>query len=89
MIIKTAAGFVRGVQSEGVATTAKHFVANDAEHERNTIDSVVDPRTLREIYLVPFELAVKEGGALGIMTAYNRLNDGFQKLGSWLDSSPR
>jgi beta-glucosidase len=71
---KIAAGFIRGVQSEGVATTAKHFVANDAEFERNTINSVVDERTLREIYLVPFELAVKEGGALGIMTSYNRLN---------------
>jgi len=71
---KIAAGFVRGVQSQGVATTAKHFVANDAEFERNTIDSVVDERTLRELYLVPFELAVKEGGSLGIMTSYNRLN---------------
>jgi beta-glucosidase len=70
----TAAAFVRGVQSEGVATTAKHFVANDAEFERHSIDSVVDPRTLREVYLRPFELAVKQGGALGIMTAYNRLN---------------
>jgi beta-glucosidase len=69
-----AAGFVRGVQSQGVATTAKHFVANEAEFERNTIDSVVDERALRELYLVPFEMAVKQGGALGIMTAYNRLN---------------
>ncbi len=81
---KIAAGFVRGVQSEGVATTAKHFVANDAEHERNTIDSVVDARTLREIYLVPFELAVKEGGTLGIMTAYNRLNGTFCSEDAWL-----
>ncbi|MFP8881132.1 MAG: glycoside hydrolase family 3 C-terminal domain-containing protein [Myxococcota bacterium] len=81
---KIAAGFVRGVQSEGVATTAKHFVANDAEHERNTIDSIVDSRTLREIYLVPFELAVKEGGTLGIMTAYNRLNGTFCSEDAWL-----
>ena len=65
---------MRGVQAEGVATTAKHFVANDAEFERHTIDSVVDERPLREIYLVPFELAVKEGETLGIMTGYNRLN---------------
>jgi beta-glucosidase len=71
---RTAAAFVRGVQGEGVATTAKHFVANDAEFERHSIDSVVDERTLRELYLLPFELAVKEGGSLGIMTAYNRLN---------------
>ncbi|MFP6639024.1 MAG: glycoside hydrolase family 3 C-terminal domain-containing protein, partial [Myxococcota bacterium] len=71
---RIAAAFVRGVQSQGVATTCKHFVANDAEFERRTIDSVLDQRTLREIYLVPFEIAVKEGGSLGIMTAYNRVN---------------
>ena len=71
---RMAAGFVRGVQSEGVVTTVKHFVANEAEFERHTISSVVDERTLRELYLVPFELAVKEGGTLGLMTAYNRLN---------------
>ncbi len=81
---KIAAGFVRGVQSQGVVTTAKHFVANDAEFERNTIDSRVDERTLREIYLVPFELAVKEGGALGIMTAYNRLNGVYCSENAWL-----
>ena len=71
---KTAAAFVRGVQSEGVVTTVKHFAGNDAEFERQSINSVIDARTLRELTLVPFELAVREGGALGIMTAYNRLN---------------
>jgi beta-glucosidase len=71
---RIAAAFVRGVQSRGVATTVKHFAGNDAEFERNTINSVIDERTLREITLVPFELAVREGGSLGIMTAYNRLN---------------
>ena len=70
----TAAAFVRGVQSQGVVTTVKHFAGNDAEFERNTINSVIDARTLRELYLVPFELAVRDGGALGVMTAYNRLN---------------
>ncbi|MCS5637625.1 MAG: glycoside hydrolase family 3 C-terminal domain-containing protein, partial [Myxococcota bacterium] len=74
---RLAAAYVRGVQSRGVATTAKHFVANDAEFERNTINSVVDERSLRELYLVPFELIVKEGGGLGIMTSYNRLNGTF------------
>ncbi len=69
-----AAAFVRGVQSRGVATTVKHFAGNDAEFERNTINSVIDERTLREITLLPFELAVRDGGALGVMTAYNRLN---------------
>ena len=71
---KTAAAFVRGVQSQGVVTTVKHFAGNDAEFERQSINSVIDARTLRELTLVPFELAVREGGALGIMTAYNRLN---------------
>jgi beta-glucosidase len=69
-----AAAFIRGAQGEGVATTVKHFVCNDAETERYTMSSVVDERTLRELYLVPFEHAVRDGGSLGIMTAYNRLN---------------
>ncbi len=71
---KLAAAFVRGVQSHGVATTVKHFAGNEAEFERMSIDSVIDERALRELYLLPFELAVREGGALGIMTSYNRLN---------------
>ena len=75
---RLAAGYVRGVQSEGVFATVKHFVGNDAEFERASISSVIDERSLRELYLVPFELAVSEGGALAIMTAYNRLN------GRWL-----
>jgi len=73
-----AAAFVRGVQSRGVITTVKHFVGNEAEFERMTINSVIDQRTLRELYLVPFEMAVGDGGALGVMTSYNRLN------GHWL-----
>jgi beta-glucosidase len=71
---RTAAAFVRGVQSQDVATTVKHFAGNEAEFERHTISSVIDERTLREVYLLPFELAVREGHSLGIMTAYNRLN---------------
>jgi beta-glucosidase len=71
---RLAAAYVKGVQSRGVGTTVKHFVANDSEHERNTMSSDVDDRALREIYLLPFELAVRDGGALGIMTGYNRLN---------------
>jgi beta-glucosidase len=74
---RLAAAYVRGVQSRGVGTTVKHFVANDSELERNTMSSDVDARTLREIYLLPFELAIREGGALGVMTGYNRLNGTF------------
>ena len=71
---RAAAAVVRGAQAQDVALTVKHLVANDAEHQRNWMSSDVDNRTLREIYLRPFELAVTEGGALGVMTSYNRLN---------------
>ncbi len=74
---RAAAAYVRGVQSRGVATTPKHLAGNEAELDRYTMSSVIDERALRELYLVPFELAVREGGALGIMTAYNRLNGGY------------
>ncbi len=63
---RLAVGFVCGVQSRGVATTPKHFVANDSEFERNTIDVQVDERTLREVYLLPFEHAVRDGECLGV-----------------------
>jgi beta-glucosidase len=71
---RLAAAFVGGVQSRRVVAVIKHFVANDAETERMTVSSVVDERTLRELYLLPFEIALREGGALGLMTAYNRVN---------------
>ena len=58
---RLAAGYVRGVQSKGVFATVKHFVGNDAEFERGTINSVIDERALRELYLLPFEIAVREG----------------------------
>jgi beta-glucosidase len=79
---RVAAGYVRGAQSQGVATTVKHFVGNDAEFERYTISSEIDERALREIYLRPFELAVREGGSLGVMTGYNRVN------GRWCTEQP-
>ena len=74
-----ATSYVRGVQAEGVACCIKHYVANDTEFERMTISSEVDERTLRELYLVPFEAAVRpvdEGGAnvRSIMSSYNRIN---------------
>ncbi|MDX1648976.1 MAG: glycoside hydrolase family 3 N-terminal domain-containing protein, partial [Myxococcota bacterium] len=70
---RIAAAFVRGVQRRGVGTSVKHFVANDSEFERHTISSEVDPRALREIYLPPFEAAVREAGAWTVMAAYNRI----------------
>ncbi|WP_328627899.1 glycoside hydrolase family 3 C-terminal domain-containing protein [Streptomyces sp. NBC_00353] len=67
-------GYVRGVQDGGVGTTVKHFVANDAETDRFTVDNVVAPRTLREIYLAPFERIVRNARPWGIMAAYNQVN---------------
>ena len=69
-----AVAYVNGVQSQGVASCIKHFVCNDTEFERMTIDSQVDTRTLREIYMVPFEKAVREAGVMSVMTAYNKVN---------------
>ncbi|WP_327161821.1 glycoside hydrolase family 3 protein [Streptomyces zaomyceticus] len=67
-------GYVRGVQDGGVGTTVKHFVANDAETDRFTVDNRIDPRPLRELYLAPFEAIVKNAHPWGIMTAYNQVN---------------
>ena len=70
----TAAAYVRGLQSAGVAATAKHFVGNDAEAERWTVDVRVDPATLREVYLAPFEACVTEADCAMIMAGYNLVN---------------
>ncbi|MGW4850082.1 beta-glucosidase [Streptomyces sp. NPDC004288] len=67
-------GYVQGVQDGGVGTTVKHFVANDAETDRFTVDNRIAPRPLRELYLAPFEAIVKNARPWGIMTAYNEVN---------------
>lgn len=71
---KMAAAYIRGIQSKGVAACPKHFAANSQEERRMAMDSVVDERTFRELYTTGFEIAVKEGKAKGIMTAYNQIN---------------
>jgi len=68
---RIGAAFVRGLQAAGVGATVKHFVANDSETERFTLDVRVDERALRELYLAPFEAIVREAGAWAVMAAYN------------------
>lgn len=77
-------GFVRGVQAKDVGVTVKHFVANDTEVDRETVDVRVDQGVLRELYLRPFEAAVREAGAWGIMSAYNRLYGEYCAENRWL-----
>src|SRR3954453_21110594 len=71
---KLAAAYVRGMQDSGVGACLKHLVANESETERNTMNSVVDEATLRELYLLPFEIAVAEADSWSIMAAYNDVN---------------
>lgn len=71
---KMAAAYVKGIQSQGVYACPKHFAVNSQELRRMSMNSVVDERTLREIYLTGFEIAVKEGKAKAIMSSYNQVN---------------
>lgn len=75
-----ASGWIGGLQHQGVGATAKHFVANDSETDRHSMNSVVDEATLREVYLQPFEHCVR-AGVWAVMTAYNRVN------GTWCSSA--
>ena len=74
---KIATNYVQGVQSKNVAACLKHFVGNDTEYERHAISSNIDAQTLREVYLLPFEMGIKEGNAKVVMSAYNKLNNIF------------
>ncbi|WP_166244263.1 beta-glucosidase family protein [Paenibacillus turpanensis] len=71
---KLAAGMIRGIQSHGISACVKHYAVNNQEERRMVIDTIVDERTLREIYLTAFEIAIKEGQTKAVMSAYNMLN---------------
>lgn len=71
---RMAVGYINGLQSRNVGATVKHYVCNDSEFERNTINVEVDERTMREIYLPPFQAAVQEAKTWGVMASYNRVN---------------
>lgn len=78
-----AAAVVNGIQSTGVVATIKHFVANDQEHQRMAVDVLVTERALREIYLLPFQIAMRDSSPCAFMTSYNKVN------GTHVSESPR
>jgi beta-glucosidase len=69
---RIAVNYIKGEQAQGVSSCAKHFAANNQEHERNSINVEMDERTLRELYLPAFRAAVQEAGVLTVMGAYNQ-----------------
>jgi beta-glucosidase len=71
---RMAVGYIRGVQSKGVSATVKHFAANNSEYDRHRINTMIDERTLRELYLPAFEAAVKEAHVGAVMDSYNLVN---------------
>lgn len=79
-----SAAFINGVQSKGIGTSLKHYAVNSQETRRMTVSAVVDERTLREIYLTAYEIAVKESQPWTIMCMYNRLNGVYGAENKWL-----
>jgi beta-glucosidase len=81
-----AVAYIEGVQSERVSATVKHYVANDSEYDRHGSDSIIDERTLREIYLPVFEAAVREAHVGAVMSSYNLVNGEHMSQNAYLDS---
>ncbi|WP_425964995.1 glycoside hydrolase family 3 C-terminal domain-containing protein [Rhizobium nepotum] len=81
---KLSAAVIEGIQSQGVGTSLKHFACNNSEVERTTMDSVIEERALREIYLKGFEIAIKQSRPWTIMSSYNRLNGVQASQDPWL-----
>ncbi len=83
---RIAVGYIDGVQSQGVSATAKHFMANNSEFDRHNTDSIIDERTMREIYLPAFEAAVKDAHVGAVMDSYNLVNGVHLTQNSFLNS---
>lgn len=81
---KLGASFVRGVQKNGIGTSVKHFALNNQEYKRFSSDSIADERTIREIYLAPFERVIKEAKPDTVMCAYNKINGTYCSENKWL-----
>lgn len=79
-----AAGYIEGVQSRGVITTVKHFACNNTDYDRHKSNSVVDERTLHEIYLPAFKKAVQQAKSLGVMSSYNQINGRYASENAYL-----
>jgi beta-glucosidase len=83
---RTAIAYVKGLQSRGVCATIKHFMGNNQEYDRHNVDSLIDERTMREIYLPTFEAAVKEGHVCAIMDSYNLTNGEHMSQNGYLNN---
>ena len=81
---RLATAYIRGLQDKGVSATIKHFAGNESEIERTTASSEIDERSLREVYLIPFEAAVKTAGTWAIMSSYNKINGTYAAENHWL-----
>lgn len=81
---RLAVAYVRGVQGAGVGATIKHYAGNESEIERTTVNSEIGEQALREVYLRPFEAAVKEAGVWAVMSGYNKLNGTYAAENKWL-----